>query len=143
MLNKKQHTLFKNPLFVGLIVFFMVFIVTQTITFQRYQLHKQTEKREILQRVSRLKENLQNVLGQSFNVTQTLAFIVNNYGIPNNFDSVAQLLLNSNKYIDALELVNSDGVISHVYPLKGNEVIGLNILNDPDNKFFRTRPGQV
>ncbi|WP_167333084.1 PAS domain S-box protein [Maribacter forsetii] len=114
--------------------FFLVLIITQFIAYQKYQLDQKTEQREIENRVSKLKVDLQNVLGQSFNTTHTLAFIVDQYGIPENFDSVAQLLLNSNKSIDAIELVNEKGIITHVYPLKGNEVIGLNILNDPDNK---------
>ncbi|MEP2280270.1 PAS domain S-box protein [Maribacter sp.] len=105
------------------------------MAFQKHQLNQKTEQQEIEKRVSKLKVDLQNALGQSYNVTQTLAFIVDNFGIPNNFDSVAQLLLNSNNSVDALELVNEEGVVTHVYPLKGNEVIGLNILNDPDNKF--------
>ncbi|APQ17300.1 PAS domain S-box protein [Maribacter hydrothermalis] len=135
MLIKKQLSVFNKPILEGLLVFLLVLLISQTITYQKLQLKEQSEKNDINQRVSRLKEDLQNVLGQSYNVTQTLAFIVDNYGIPENFDSIAKLLLNSNKNIDALELVNSEGVITHVYPLKGNEVLGLNILNDVDNKF--------
>jgi len=129
-----KRSVFKNPLLYGFLVFFLVLVITQFISFQKYQLDQKTKQQEIERRVSKLKIDLQNVLGQSFNVTQTLAFIVDHYGIPENFDSVARLLLNSNKSIDALDLVNEKGVITHVYPLKGNEVIGLNILDDPDNK---------
>ena len=134
MSDTNTRSIFKNPLFYGFFAFLIVLIITQFIAFQKHQLHQKTEQQEIEQRVSKLKIDLQNILGQSFNATQTLAFIVEHYGIPKNFDSVAQLLINSNNSIDALELVNEKGVITHVYPLKGNEVIGLNILNDPDNK---------
>ncbi|KKO04987.1 hypothetical protein LCGC14_0078060 [marine sediment metagenome] len=135
MSEPEKSSVFKNPLLYGFLAFFLVLIITQFIAFQKNQLHQKTERQEIEQRVSTLKVDLQNVLSQGFYATQTLSFIVDHYGIPENFDSVAQLLLNSNKNIDALELVNGDGVITHVYPLKGNEVLGLNILNDPDNKF--------
>lgn len=135
MSDTNTRSIFKNPLFYGFFAFLIVLIITQFVAFQKHQLHQKTEQQEIEQRVSNLKVDLQNILGQSFNSTQTLAFIVEHYGIPENFDSVAQILLNSNKYVDALELVDKDGVITHVHPLKGNEVIGLNILNDPDNKF--------
>ncbi|SHJ56807.1 PAS domain S-box-containing protein [Maribacter aquivivus] len=134
MSDTNTRSIFKNPLFYGFFAFLIVLIITQFIAFQKHQLYQKTEQQEIEQRVSKLKIDLQNILGQSFNATQTLAFIVEHYGIPKNFDSVAQLLINSNNSIDALELVNEKGVITHVYPLKGNEVIGLNILNDPDNK---------
>ncbi|MDO6471647.1 PAS domain S-box protein [Maribacter sp. 1_MG-2023] len=135
MSNTNTRSIFKNPLFYGFFAFLIVLIITQFIAFQKHQLHQKTEQQEIEQRVSKLKIDLQDILSQSFNATQTLAFIVEHYGIPDDFDSVAQLLLNSNNSIDALELVNKEGVITHVYPLKGNEVLGLNILNDPDNKF--------
>ncbi|SIQ02959.1 PAS domain S-box protein [Maribacter ulvicola] len=135
MSEPEKCSVYKNPLLYGCLAFFIVLFITQFITYQKHQFHQKNEQQEIEIRVSKLKVDLQNVLGQSFNATQTLAFIIEHYGIPNNFDSVAQLLLNSNKAIDALELVNKEGVITHVYPKKGNEVIGMNILNDPDNKF--------
>ncbi|WP_405400195.1 PAS domain S-box protein [Maribacter sp. Asnod2-G09] len=135
MSDTNTRSIFKSPLLYGFFAFLIVLIITQFIAYQKHQLHQKTEQQEIEQRVSKLKIDLQNILGQSFNATQTLAFIVEHYGIPDDFDSVAQLLLNSNNSIDALELVNKEGVITHVYPLKGNEVLGLNILNDPDNKF--------
>ncbi|WP_405411645.1 PAS domain S-box protein [Maribacter sp. Asnod1-A12] len=135
MAEHQKRNIYKNPLFYGLSAFFIVFFITQYIAYQKYQLRQNKTQQLIEQRVSKLKMDLQNVLGQSFYATQTLSFIVDQYGIPDNFDSISRLLLNSNKSIDALELVNGDGVITHVYPLKGNEVLGLNILNDPDNKY--------
>ena len=52
------------------------------------------------------------------------------YGVPQDFAAIAKEILEANKYIDALELT-SEGVITHVYPLEGNEsAIGYNILND-------------
>ncbi|MEO9480577.1 MAG: PAS domain S-box protein [Maribacter dokdonensis] len=131
----ENRKILKNPLFYGILLFTLVLVITQFIAYQKYQLDQKTDQQEIEQRVSNLKVDLQNVLGQSYNATQTLAFIVDQYGIPENFDSVAQLLLNSNKALDALELVNEKGIITHVYPLKNNDVIGLNILDDPDNKY--------
>ena len=131
----ENRKILKSPLFYGFLLFTLVLVITQFIAYQKYQLDQKTDQQEIEQRVSNLKVDLQNVLGQSYNATQTLAFIVDQYGIPENFDSVAQLLLNSNKALDALELVNEKGIITHVYPLKNNDVIGLNILDDPDNKY--------
>ncbi|MEP2056541.1 MAG: PAS domain S-box protein [Maribacter litoralis] len=138
MFAPEKRSILKSPLFYGLLLFFLVLIITQFIAYQKYQLDRKSDQREIEQRVSQLKVDLQNVLGQSYNATHTLAFIVDQYGIPQNFDSVAQLLLNSNKSIDALELVDKKGLITHVYPLKGNKVIGLNIFDDPDNKMGAT-----
>ena len=134
MLNQKQHSIIKKPFVYGFLVFLLVSIITQTITYQRFQILQEAKQHEVNERVGKLKEDLQDIFDQSFDATQTLSFIVENYGIPNNFDSIAQLLLNNNKHIDALELVDDQGVITHVYPLKGNDILGFNILKDSIGK---------
>lgn len=134
MLEAKRPSFFNKPVLTGFLVFLLGFVLTQIFTHQRFQLLKKTEQHEVNERVFRLKEDLQNVLGQSYTVTKTLSFLVENYGIPENFDSIAQLLLSNNKNIEALELVNSLGIITHVYPLKDNDVLGLNILKDSIGK---------
>ena len=76
------------------------------------------------------KDRLQEALKNSLSATKILAFFIDNNGVVKHFDSVAAEILSTNKNIDVLELV-PDGVIQHVYPLKGNEgVIGYNILKD-------------
>jgi len=61
----------------------------------------------------------------------TLSYVVQNYPADEQFDSISEVLLKTNPYLDALELVDSSGVIIAVNPLKGNEtVIGYNILKD-------------
>lgn len=133
MLKLKQHSIFKKPLLNGLLIFLFSFIITQAFTYQKIQLLQKAEQNKVHQRVLKLKDNLQSVMSQSFAATQTLSFIVKNYGIPQNFDSIAQLLLNSNKNVDALELVNGQGVITHVHPIQYNNVLGYNILQDSLN----------
>ncbi|TLP80697.1 ATP-binding protein [Maribacter sp. ACAM166] len=135
MLKTKQPSFFKKPLTAGVLVFILVCIITQVISYQRFQLLQKTEQQEVNERVLSLKEDLQNVLGQSFMATKTLSFIVENYGIPHDFDRIAQLLLSSNKNIEALELANSQGVITHVYPSRDNDVLGFNILQDSISRY--------
>ncbi|SKB35397.1 PAS domain S-box protein [Maribacter arcticus] len=130
MPEPKQHSIFNKPFLIGFLVFLLVLIISQTITYQKFQILQEAQQHEVNERVLKLKEDLQDIFDQSFDATQTLSFIVENYGIPNNFDSITQLLLNSNKHIDALELVDDQGVITHVYPLKGNDILGFNILED-------------
>ena len=130
----KKFRVFKNPILFGLIVFVVILTLTQFLTFQRYLLLKNTEQQEIISQANWVDKEFQKILNQSFSTTQTLAFIVENYGIPNNFDSIAKLLLQTNKNINALELVDSTGVITHVYPLEGNDILGFNILKDSIGK---------
>ncbi len=129
-----KHSVFKKPFLYGFLAFLLVLIITQTITNQRLKIENQNEQNKVNERALKLGEDLQGILGQSSTATQTLAFIVENYGIPDNFDSIAQLLINSNKKIDALEIVDKEGVITNVYPLAGNEVLGLNIFEDSIGK---------
>ena len=59
-----------------------------------------------------------------------MAFIVEEYGAPDDFNRIAKEILESTKYVDALELTRQ-GVITHVYPQEGNErAIGFNVLAD-------------
>ena len=118
------------PILYGIVVFLVLLIATQFLTYERYQLLKKTDEQETILRANWIENEFQKVLNQSFSTTQTLAFIVENYGVPENFDSIAHLLLETNKNIDALELVDSLGVITNVYPIESNNIIGFNILKD-------------
>jgi sensor domain CHASE-containing protein len=61
---------------------------------------------------------------------KTLAFLVEKYGSPENFDAIAAALLEGSSAISAIELVEK-GVITKVYPLQGHEiVIGYDLLAD-------------
>ena len=85
---------------------------------------------KVNQEADLVKDKLTAALKFSLSATKTLAFLVERYGVPEDFNSVAKDILESNRYIDALELTDG-GVITHVYPLEGNEgVIGYDILSD-------------
>lgn len=106
-------------------------ILTQYLAYQRYLISKEAEQRSIVQEINSVKDRLKTSLSYSLSATKTLAFIVEEYGFPKDFNRIAKGILESNKYIDALELTRQ-GVITHVYPVAGNErAIGLNVLADP------------
>ena len=111
-------------------MFSLLLLLTQYLSYQRYLLLKATELRELNNEASAAKQRLQTALSYSLSTTQTLGFIVEKYGVPHDFDSVGAALMRANKFIDAVQLVEG-GVITQVYPLKGNEVvIGFDILKD-------------
>lgn len=134
-MNKESFFRFiKRPAFSGLFILTALLLLTQLLSYQRYLLRRGIEQRELISEANRAREGLQSVISYSFSSTQTLAYIVENYGVPAHFDSVAQQLLSVNEHIDAVELVQG-GVITHVYPLQGNEsIIGFNILTDSARK---------
>lgn len=124
----------RKPAVVGCFVFILLLSLTQYLSYQRYLLMKETAEQELTNKANQVKEGLQTVIQHGFSVTQTLAFIVENYGTPADFDSVAKLLLKANQNIDAVQLTKG-GVITNVYPLEGNEaVIGFNVLLDSARK---------
>lgn len=128
--NPYYHIILKKPLVTGLVVFLLFIFLTQWMTFQRYRILKDTEDRELLNHANWTKERLHQLFSYSFSTTRTLAFLVNQYGVPRDFDYVAKELLKLNPYIDAVQLVQG-GKITHVYPLHGNEAaVGLDILKD-------------
>ncbi len=123
-----------TPYILGFTGFVFLLLLTQLATYQHYLLYQSGAKREMSNALNLAKEKLQTALGNSLSATQTLSFIVRQYGPPTNFDSTAAAILASNKYIDALELVDS-GTIVNVYPLKGNETaLGYNVLADTSKR---------
>jgi PAS domain S-box-containing protein len=115
---------------IGLAVFLSVLALTQIVTYQRYQIMRDAENQEAIQQASLLRARLKSTLSYSLSATKTLAFIVDRYGVPQDFDSIAHYILESNHHIDALELTRG-GTITHVYPLKGNEAaIGYNVFGN-------------
>ncbi|MES2780858.1 MAG: PAS domain S-box protein [Bacteroidota bacterium] len=121
----------KKPFLFGFSVFVMLVCLTQYLVFQDYSITQKKQREESIKELYLVKDRLQVVLSNTLSATKTLSFIVKKYGVPNNFDDIAQTILGCNKNIDAIQL-NQKGVITHVYPLKGNAlVIGYDILADP------------
>lgn len=121
----------RRPLLWGLIVFLVVACLTQYLTYQRFLIVEDDEREVTLHELVAIKDRLQTTLAYNLSAAKTLAFMVENYGVPQDFDSVAKAILSSNKNIDLLQLTRK-GVITHVHPMEGNEsVIGYDVLNDP------------
>ncbi len=127
MKRKPLYLFFKNPFILGFSTFIILLFTSQYIAYQKYLLNENDQKKEINNQVSIIKEKLQALVMYSYSSTRTLGYIVERNGIPDDFDSIANELLKEQSYFDAVQLVDGEGFITHVYPLKGNEVIGYNI----------------
>lgn len=131
MKNAISISIIKRPKFFGFFVFFAVVTLTQYLTYQRYLISEEANREEVFREITSVKDRLKTSLSYNLSAAKTLAFIIENYGVPKDFDNVAKAIVNSNKNIDGLQLTRL-GVTTHVYPLKGNEsVIGFNILSHP------------
>jgi PAS domain S-box-containing protein len=105
-------------------------VLTQLLAYQRYLIFKESQDLKVIEEANSIKDRLNITLAHSLSATKTLAYIVDRYGVPESFDSVAEHILEVSANIDALQLTRK-GVITHVYPLAGNEgVVGYDIFTD-------------
>lgn len=120
----------RKPVLIGLIVFIAVLVLTQYLAYQQHLINKDNIQHEIEHELNSVRDRLKSSLSYGLSATKTLAFIIEEYGVPDDFDHVASEILESSKFVDALQLTRK-GVITHVYPLQGNEAaIGHNVLGD-------------
>jgi PAS domain S-box-containing protein len=111
-------------------VFLAITVLTQLLTYQQYLIYKKSELEMVSKEANAIADKLKNALSFSLSATKTLAYLVKEYGVPQQFDSVAADILESNTSIDAIQLTRK-GVITHVYPREGNaSVIGYDVLGD-------------
>jgi len=120
-----------RPKVTGFIFFILLLCLLSLIISQRYQLFKENKKREVLNVLNGVEDNLEQSLKNYQNVALSLALTLNSKGEPEKFEEVAAHLINANPSLQAVQLV-PDGVIKYVYPLKGNEaVVNLDLHKSP------------
>ncbi|WP_055434920.1 ATP-binding protein [Lacinutrix algicola] len=124
----------KKPLVLGFFVFLTLLFATQYVSYQEYVINNSEEKQKVNKQVGLIKEKLQSLVMDSYSATKLLEYIVEINGVPKDFNKIAAELLSRSKYFDVVELVDGNGVITHVYPLENNEVIGFNILTSAEGR---------
>lgn len=132
MKSNALYLILKKPLVAGLTSFIILLFIAQYIAYQQFLINENEQKKEINNQVDLIKEKLQALVMYSYSATETLGYLIERNGIPTDFDSIAIELLDRYKYFDVVELVDKNGFITHAYPLKGNEVIGFNILTSSE-----------
>ena len=120
-----------RPKISGFIVFICLFSFFSILFFFKYQALKQNEQHEMESILAVVKKNIEQNLKSNYVATITLALTIDDNGNPKDFVQVAKQIINSNNYIDAVQLV-PNGVIKYTYPLKGNEAaMNFDILHSP------------
>lgn len=118
----------------GTFTFLFFIILGLFILWQRYQILKETEQREMSNLISYIENNIDNTLKDSYNAALSLALLVESNGSISGFDEVAPQLVLENPVIDAVQMVPG-GIISQVHPIQGNQsALDYNILEDPNVK---------
>nr|WP_315251932.1 PAS domain S-box protein [uncultured Flavobacterium sp.] len=122
----------RKPKTTGFSIFLILSIGVVFLIFQRFQIIKVTERREMGMTLENLHQNIEQCLKSCYTTTLTLALTINDNGTPDNFDLISSQLLSSNNSISSVQLV-PNGVIKYVYPLEENRsALNLNLFKTPN-----------
>lgn len=133
-LNLFKSNIFSRPILAGTFSFVFLFLIGFFLLYQRYQIIRESEEREMINVMELVEQNLNHSLKDSYSVTLSMALLIDGEGNINNFEENASLLLQQYPVIDAIQMV-PDGVIRKVYPYEANKaVIGYDILKDPKTR---------
>ncbi|RKS55103.1 hypothetical protein BC962_0059 [Gillisia mitskevichiae] len=123
--------IFSRPILAGIFSFVFLFLLGCFLLYQRYQIIRESEEREMVGVMDQVEKNLNNSLKDSYSVALSMGLLIDDKGNIKDFDQNAPQLLEQYPVIDVVQM-DPGGVIQEVYPLKGNEaVIGYDILKDP------------
>lgn len=121
----------KHSRFTSWLVFVLMIVITQMLAWKWYQKEVLLEKQLVEKEVDHINNLIETTIQSSSTITSVMASMVEHNLLNNHFDLISEKLLSQNKYIDAIQLVQ-DMVITHTYPLKGNEqAIGYDLKTDP------------
>lgn len=119
-----------KPVITGILVFFFTLIFAQFITYQKYLLEQANQREETTYQLGIISDKVDNNLTNALNAAKTLSFIIENYGMPKSFDSLAEKLIANKPVIQSIQVLKN-GIITHNYPeSQSNPVIGYNVLSD-------------
>lgn len=136
--------IFSRPGLAGIFFFLFFVFLGYFLLWQRFQILKEGELREMSNIINLVKNNVEQSLQNSYSVALSLALLVDDGGNIDNFEEIAPQLVDGNPNIDVVQMVPG-GIITEVYPLEGNrEVINYNILQENSikreaNKAIETR----
>lgn len=120
----------RRPITTALLVLMALLAMTYYITQEYYQLQLRNASREAENIMLSAEKSIQQTIDVSHLVALEASISINDKGELEEFDSVAKSLLERYPIINTIQMVPG-GVITHCYPLEGNEsVIGYDILAD-------------
>ena len=123
--------LMMTPKATALSVAVLMVVVSAIFINLRYEYIKQRHELEMSFLLNAAHKNLEQTLTATYNSNLAVALTINDNGVSENFDKVAEEIIALNPIIDIIELV-PNGVIKYIYPLESNEsVMDYDILNTP------------
>src|SRR5690606_2211906 len=89
---EKTRRLLKNPTMRGVLTFLFFVLMGLFILYQRYQILKEAEQREMSNLIGFIENNIDNTLKSSYSAALSLALIVDSEGDITGFNEVATQL---------------------------------------------------
>lgn len=118
-----------NPKFSTTLFFIVLFSILTLVIHQRYRIIEENRRSEINAKLESVEMRLGQLLNNTQNIVLTIALTLDQNGVPHNFTHVAKEILVANPIVKSLQLL-TQGKITYVYPLKGNEsALGLDLFN--------------
>ena len=126
---------FSSPRLMGWLVFATLLMLTLFLSFAEYQLKLSEEREKVNLKLNEVEKTLENALSDGISAAKTLGiFAQYQDDLIQNFDTIAEQILESNALVDAIQFLDS-GTIVAIYPLAGNEkAIGYDLLKDSSKR---------
>jgi PAS domain S-box-containing protein len=119
----------------AVVTFFVLLLITQALVYERYTIILEKEHDELEHELEDTRSKFNVILNHNLSTANTVSMLYREDKSLTWFDSMAKELLQMNNAVDIVEFVNKDFIISHVYPLKGNEpVLGFSVLTEPNRR---------
>lgn len=115
----------------GFIVGVFVMILVLIMAYQRAQVNKVRQAQAMDIFLEDTVRDIQYTLQNCYHLALTQAMLINDEGIPENYEQFGRELIQNNTFIKAVQLA-PDGIIKFIYPLEANQAaLGINLLHHP------------
>ncbi len=129
-----ENSLYKYPKAIGWLAFGLTLPLMMYTSYTEYQLLQSDEQDQVNSKLIELEKHSVFALNNGISAIKTLGYLAENYEVKENFEEIGSEILESNPFVDVIQLLDSGEIVA-VYPLSGNEVVlGYDILNDPKTK---------
>ena len=120
-----------RPLAISIFVLIVVYFLGAIYIWQIEKRHTIERRNNILEVAASHANLIEWQFSRSLSATYTLATMLRHYGELQNFNTLADQIITNYGGISSLQLA-PQGIVSQIYPLKGNEkALGHNLLKDP------------
>lgn len=118
---------------IGVLTALVVLLFLQGVSYRLYVAEREREYAATEKECANITNNFENLLAHSTRAVSTLAYLAEEGLASNEFERVADNLLQRRTHLDALQIVRDD-TIRQTFPLAGNEAtIDYPVMQDPDH----------